>query len=261
MSFDLEQKIVIVGAGNLATRLGIEFMKRGCRIVQVYSRSEGSARALAERLGVSFTTDLQKLYKGADLYIFSLSDDALPKVLSQIEYTGGLWVHTAGCVDMDVFKGFVPRFGVFYPLQTFSKSRSIDFSKVAIFIEANHRSDFVFLNELGSLLSDRVIFLPSKQRRFLHLAAVFACNFTNHFYTIAFKLLEDHGIDSSVLLPLTEETEAKIHELPPFSAQTGPALRLDSGVMAKHIELLEEEDLRLLYRMISEHIHKLHSIS
>ena len=261
MAFDLEQKIVVVGAGNLATILGIALKEKGCRIVQVYSRSKVSASVLAGRLGVSFTTNIDSLYKGADLYIFSLKDDVLPEVLPLIEYSGGLWIHTAGCVDMDIFKGFTPRYGVFYPLQTFSKSRSIDFSKIAIFIEANSSSDVAYLNALGSLLSNRVIFLSSAQRRFLHLAAVFACNFTNHFYTIAFKLLEDHGIDGSVLLPLIEETEAKIHEISPFSAQTGPALRSDLKVMAKHIELLEEEDLQVLYRIISEHIHKLHSIS
>lgn len=253
------KKIVLVGAGNLATRLGIELQKRGCEIMQVYSRTGQSAQMLADILHVPYTTDLSGLKEHADLYIFSLKDNVLPEVISKVRYTGGVWVHTAGSVDIEVFNGYTPRYGVFYPLQSFSKSRAFDFSKVAIFTEANSETDASALIQLGSLLSSRVVPMSSEKRRYLHLSAVFACNFTNHLYTIAFKLLEEHGIDGTVLLPLTEETEAKIHEMHPYDAQTGPAVRFDTNVIAKHLELLNDPDLQSVYELISNHIHKTHT--
>ena len=252
------QKIVLVGAGNLATRLGLELKAKGCNIVQVYSRTAESATILGEQLNVPHTTNTVEIMKRQDLYIFSIKDDALPEIISNIDYTGGLWVHTAGGVDSAVFRDKAERYGVFYPLQSFSKTRVFDFFKVPVCIEAANEADYSYLESIGKLISDRVIAMNSEQRRYLHLAAVFSSNFVNHLYVVAFKLLEEQGMDGSVLLPLMEETEAKVHTIHPFDAQTGPALRNDRNVMEKHLSLLNDNELRQLYEMLSNHIQKTH---
>ena len=252
------QKIVLVGAGNLATRLGLELVKKGCRIAQVFSRTAGSASSLAKQLNAPYTTNPAEITQRQDLYIFSLKDDALPEIISKTDYTGGLWVHTAGGVNADVFKGKAERYGVFYPLQSFSKARAFNFAKVPIFIEAANDADLAYLENLGRFISDKVLPMDSEKRRYLHLAAVFSSNFVNHLYTIAFKLLEEQNIDGSALLPLMEETEAKAHVMHPFEAQTGPALRGDRKVMEKHLSLLNDSELRELYEIVSNHIQKMH---
>ena len=253
-----DRKIVLVGAGNLATRLGLELVAKGCEIAQVYSRTAESASALAAMLNTGYTTNPAKIAGGQDLYIFSLKDDALPNIISATPYTGGLWVHTAGGVDMDVFEGKAERFGVFYPLQSFSKTRAFNFSEVSTFIEATTVTDLAYLESIGRLISGNVIPMNSGKRRYLHLAAVFSSNFVNHMYTIAFNLLEQQGIDGSTLLPLTKETEAKVHTMHPFAGQTGPALRNDHKVMEKHLALLNDAEVSQLYKLISNHIQKIH---
>ena len=252
------RKIVLVGAGNLATRLGLELVAKGCEITQVYSRTTQSASALAALLNTGYTTNVTEIAEGQDLYIFSLKDDALPDVISSMSYTGGLWVHTAGGVDMDIFKGKAGRYGVFYPLQSFSKTRAFNFSEVPIFIEAANEADLACLESTGRLISGNVLPMSSEKRRYLHLAAVFSSNFVNHMYTIAFNLLERQGIDGSTLLPLMKETEAKAHTMHPFSGQTGPALRGDCKVMEKHLALLNDPEVQQLYKLISNHIQKTH---
>ena len=252
------KKIVLVGAGNLATRLGLELAKHGCGIVQVYSRTEASAARLAGVLGTSYTTRFSDIREGQDLYIFALKDDVLPEAVSGTRYSGGLWVHTAGSVDMDIFQGYAGRYGVFYPLQSFSKTRAFDFSKVPVFVEANNKEDILLLEQLGRLISEKVIPMNSEKRRRLHLAAVFASNFTNHLYTLAFGILEKEGIDGALLLPLMEETTAKAHAMHPFDAQTGPALRNDTEILSKHLSLIDDKELRDIYKMLSKHIQKTH---
>ena len=254
----VSRKIVLIGAGNLATRLGIELVAKGCEITQVYSRTAESASALATILNTVYTTNPAEIAERQELYIFSLKDDALPSVISATAYTGGLWVHTAGGVDMNIFKGKAERFGVFYPLQSFSKTRVFNFSEVSAFIEAASEADLAYLEHIGRLISGNVLPMDSEKRRYLHLAAVFSSNFVNHMYTIAFNLLEQQGIDGAALLPLMKETEAKAHTMHPFDGQTGPALRGDRKVMEKHLALLNDAEARQLYELISNHIQKTH---
>ena len=173
--------IAIVGAGNLATNLTKAFYHKGFRIIQVYSRTEESARALAQTVESDYTTDFESFTKEAQLYIVALKDDAFLQVLPHL--TNGrehaLWVHTAGSLPMNVWEGYVPRYGVFYPLQTFSKQREVDFANIPFFIESNSEADTQFLCEVGGTLSKKVYKVTSDQRKALHLAAVFACNFTD----------------------------------------------------------------------------------
>ena len=249
-------KIVFIGAGNLATRLSLAMQRVGMQIGQVYSHTEASARQLATRLGCPWTNDLSALQEDGDLYVFSLKDTVLSDVISKVKPNNGMWVHTAGSMPMSVFEGYAQRFGVLYPLQTFSKGRNVNFDVIPIFLEANTDKNADYLKNIASALSENVRFMSSEKRRSLHLAAVFACNFTNHIYTLSYKLLENESIPADVLLPLIDETVSKIHSMPPAAAQTGPAIRYDENVINKHLAMLDDPEMQAIYRLLSQSIHK-----
>ncbi|KAA6320649.1 hypothetical protein EZS27_029601, partial [termite gut metagenome] len=177
--------MVFVGAGNLATHLAKALYRKGHRILQIYSRAESSARTLAEIVEADYTTDLRKLLANdVSLYVVSLTDAAFTELLPEMT-TGkeqALWVHTAGSLSMDVWENRVKRYGVLYPLQTFSKQREVDFRDVPFFIEAAHKEDAEYLKTIAGSLSSKIYEADSEQRKYLHLAAVFACNFVNHLY-------------------------------------------------------------------------------
>ena len=157
---------------------------------------------------------------------------------------------------MEVFKPYAKRYGVFYPLQTFSKQRIVDFSRIPIFIEACDGENLSILENLGLSISSDVRVLSSEKRRNIHLAAVFACNFTNHIYALAANILEDADIPFDVLLPLIDETVSKVHHIPPREAQTGPAVRYDENVINKHLNMLSDPMMNEIYRLLSQSIHK-----
>ena len=250
--------IVLVGAGNLATHLGKALYRKGFRIVQVYSRTEKAARTLAQELEADYTTGLDALATDARLYIVALKDEALLQLLPTLVNgrEQALWVHTAGSVPMTVWQGRVEHYGVFYPMQTFSKQREVDFRDIPVFVEASGAEEEAFLMKLGHTLSQRVSVATSEQRKSLHLAAVFACNFTNHMYALAEKLLQRYGLTFDAMLPLIDETARKVHTLSPKAAQTGPAVRYDRQVMQAHLDLLANDPgMQHLYRLISESIH------
>ena len=249
-------KIVFIGAGNLATRLSLAMQRVGMQIGQVYSHTEASARQLATRLGCPWTNDLSALQEDGDLYVFSLKDTVLSDVISKVKPNNGMWVHTAGSMPMSVFEGYAQRFGVLYPLQTFSKGMNVNFDVIPISLEANTDKNADYLKNIASALSENVRFMSSEKRRSLHLAAVFACNFTNHIYTLSYKLLENESIPADVLLPLIDETVSKIHSMPPAAAQTGPAIRYDENVINKHLAMLDDPDMQAIYRLLSQSIHK-----
>lgn len=251
-------KIVFVGAGNLATRLSLGMHRVGMSIGQIYSRTPDSAVKLAERLGCLWTTEPDAIISDADLYIFSLKDAALQEVISKVKPNNGLWVHTAGSMSMQVFEGYVERYGVMYPLQTFSKERQVNFDVIPFFLEANTSKNADTLKNIASALSKNVRFLSSEKREKLHLAAVFACNFTNHIYALAERILDGQEIPLDVLLPLIDETAEKIHTMTPAQAQTGPAIRYDENVINKHLALLSDPDMKSIYQLISQSIHTIH---
>ena len=239
--------IVFIGAGNLATNLAKALYQNGFRIVQVYSRTKEAACALAQAVEAGYTTELSEVSKDARLYIVSLKEDAL-------------LVHTAGSIPMNVWEGKTSRYGVFYPMQTFSKQREVDFRVVPFFIESNSSEDTELLKAIASVLSEKVYEATSEQRRSLHLAAVFTCNFTNHMYALASELLKKYDLPFNAMLPLIDETARKVHELEPKQAQTGPAVRYDENVINKHLEMLAgEPEMQELYRLVSESIHRLHN--
>ena len=249
--------IVFIGAGNLATNLAKALYHKGFRIVQVYSRTMESARTLAEKVEAEYTTDLQEISKDAKLYIVSLKDAALVDLLSQITEgkQNSLLVHTAGSIPMSIWEGHAERYGVFYPMQTFSKQREVNFQEVPFFVEAKRPED------VAATLSEKVYEASSEQRKSLHLAAVFICNFTNHMYALAADLLEKYNLPFDVMLPLIDETARKVHELAPRDAQTGPAVRYDENVMNNHLAMLvDSPTLQEIYKLMSKSIHEHHQL-
>jgi Uncharacterized conserved protein len=248
--------IVFIGAGNLATALAKEMFRCQLHISQVYSRTEESASLLANQLNCLWTTSTDELIPDADWYIFSVKDDALAGLISRLKPNNGLWLHTAGSMPADIFEGFTARYGVIYPLQTFSKQKHVDFSKIPFILEANNAADLASLKNISGLLTRDVRILNSEERKQIHLAAVFACNFANHMWSLAWKLLENKQIDPNILRHLIEETAGKIQDLPPTLAQTGPAVRYDKNVIDKHINMLEQEDMKTIYKLLSQSIYK-----
>ncbi|MDR0683351.1 MAG: DUF2520 domain-containing protein [Dysgonamonadaceae bacterium] len=258
MSQPAEIKIVLVGAGNVATHLGSALQEKGFSIIQVYSHTLTSAGILGNKLQTKFTHTIQDIDRDADLYLFSLKDSVLPEIIEQFFPVDGLLVHTSGTLSWNVFeRRGAGRFGVLYPLQTFSKTRKVAFDTLPVFIEANNPKDEDRLETIALTLSNRVVRLSSDRRKQLHLAAVFACNFTNHLYAIAAEILEKQDLPWNVLLPLIQETAAKVKQLHPKEAQTGPAVRYDQDVMNSHLESLKgDPDKQELYRMISRSIQR-----
>ena len=255
-----DMKVILIGAGNLATHLGKAIFAAGHDVVQVFSRTMPSATALASEVGAQPVSDISDVRSDADLYVVSVKDSAIVElipVLCKGKETK-VFLHTAGSVPMDVFQGMALHYGVLYPMQTFSKQREVDFGQIPCFVESNSEEDVQLLKDIASALSEKVYEASSEQRKSLHLAAVFTCNFTNHMYVLAAELLKKYGLPFEAMLPLIDETARKVHELEPLAAQTGPAVRYDENVIDEHLRMLADEPQMLeLYREISENIHRL----
>ena len=254
-------KIVFVGAGRLATHFAQALHQKGHDIVAVYSRTLASASVLASKVGAQPTDAVDALPLQADAFIISVKDDALAAVAAQLAVgrEDCLVFHTAGSVPMSVLSQF-RQHGVIYPMQTFSKERELDFSRIPIFIEANSQQAQQQAEALASSVSNDVRPLDGDARRYLHLAAVFACNFANHCYALAADILEKLGLPFSVMLPLIEETAQKVATMHPLDAQTGPAVRYDENVIRAQQQLLADEPLmQEIYTLMSQSIHHFHN--
>jgi len=255
-------KIVSIGAGNLSTHLTIALQNSGFEIAQVYSRTETSAKGLAEILHVPYTTDIGTVTRDASLYIVTVSDNAIESVSESLTKIKGLVVHSSGSIPMNVFSGKFKNFGVIYPLQTFSKFCPVDFTTIPVFIEANTWNSLQILRKIANTISHKVYNATSLDRMKLHLAAVFGCNFVNHLYSLSFQIAYDAGFDFSVLSTLILETAHKaLSSGNPKEIQTGPAARKDYNVMQKHLDFLASKpELHEIYSLISENIIKQSSI-
>ena len=250
-------KIVIIGSGNLATHLSLALKTAGEEIIQVYSRTEDHAKELAEKLGCNHTINPDEIDTNADVYILSVKDDAINLIADSIchKCPHALFVHTAGSVPMDIFKGKANHYGVLYPMQTFSKRRKVDFRPIPCFIEASSREALTTIRSLAESISDHVVDCNSEKRKKLHLAAVFACNLTNHCYRLAERVLQEEDIDWKLYLPLIDETAKKVSEMSPRDAQTGPMVRYDVEVMNRQLALIPDDRTRQIYRLMAESIH------
>lgn len=250
-------RIAIIGAGNVATHLSYALKKAGNRIVCVYSRTGKSAKLLAETLQTDYCTEVELITKNVDLYIISVLDNAIETVLDKFVNCKTLICHTSGTTGIDIFKNRIENYGVFYPLQTFSKTRNIDFSTVPLCIEANNRQNEKLLVNLARSISSDARLLNSEQRRIVHIAAVFACNFVNHFYVLSEKILRTRDISFDIIKPLIQETARKILQNNPIDMQTGPATRNDTKTIAAHLELLNSwPEIKKIYSFVSQNIYK-----
>lgn len=245
-------RVVMLGSGNVATSLAMA-LKDNCEVVQIYSRSIDNARELAQKVDCEAINDMKKLDKKGDIYIISVKDDAIASVIGATPNNGALWLHTSGSTPIEVFKGKRERYGVFYPMQSFSKSRIVDMSEVHIFIEGNSDKATREINDFASCLSENVHKATSQERQQLHVAAVFACNFANHMFTLASEVLHEAGLPFDAMLPLIKSTIAKLDHMTPQASQTGPAARGDTKIIEKHLSSLNG-DKREIYRILSESI-------
>lgn len=252
------KRIVMIGAGNVAHHLAPALLKAGLELCQIYSRSIDSARALGIKTGISYTADLFAIYPDCDIYIFCVSDDSILALYKSIRINKkAIILHTSGSVPLDIFKSLTDRYGVLYPLQTFSKKRVLDFREVPLCIEASQPEVLKVVRELAENLSHCVQEISSEKRKKLHLAAVLANNFTNHLYAIAGNLLEEEGLGFDLLRPLIFETAHKVMLLTPYEAQTGPARRGDESILELHKKLLQKNrKLQSLYTLLSDSIKK-----
>ena len=249
------QKITLIGAGNLATCLGKSLKENGFDILQVYSRTEESAKTLSEKLNTKYTCNTDALDLSADLIIISIKDDAIGKMIEKIKDKNLKIVHTSGSVPMQVLENHSSDCGVFYPIMTLSKNRDIDFSDIPICLEADSNEFLSELKKMAERISSQVFEIHSKERKILHMAAVFANNFVNHFYDISENILKENGLSFDLLKPLIKETASKIMEISPHDAQTGPARRLDNNVINRHLKLLENNpEHKKIYKFVTDSI-------
>lgn len=247
--------VAIIGSGNLATNLSLELTKKAVNINLVYSKTIDNAGYLAKKINAKVLENLSDLEDNLDLIILSITDNAYDEVLNKLSVTSVPIVHTAGSIPLDIFKDKFQHYGVFYPFQTFSKQRILNFEHIPVCIEANSTLLLEQLDDLGKLISKRVYKLTSEQRQKLHLCGIISNNFSNFLYTLAGDYLEKEGMDFEILLPLIKETIEKLEDLPPKKAQSGPAVRGNKNVIAKHKELLKNEPRLLnLYSLLSENI-------
>ncbi len=250
-------RIVLIGAGNVATHLAVALKNSGNDIIQIFSKTLDNAQLLASLVNAEPVNDLKSIQGNADLYIFSVKDDVLNKVVESMSFTDGIWAHTSGSLPMNILLSNKSEgHGVIYPLQTFSKQRKINLNEVPIFVEGDKDQTVHFLENIAKSISNDVRQMDSERRRYLHLAAVFTNNFSNHMFTLASEILKNEDIPFEILKPLIRETAAKVMEMEPINAQTGPAVRYDESVIQKHIELIEDSDLILLYELLSKSINK-----
>ena len=226
-------RIGLIGRGRVATHMGKALLKAGHEVVSVNSRT------------------LAELPEDADAYIIAVKDSALQEVISKAVKgrEERLFLHTAGSMPLSVFDGYTQNGGVLYPMQTFSMDREVDFREIPLFIEGSDAR----IRQLAESISNHVYELSTADRKYLHLAAVFACNFANHCYTLAADVLAKKGLPFDVMLPLVDETARKVHELHPRDAQTGPAVRGDQNVMQAQAALLEGQT-KEIYELLSESI-------
>ena len=244
-----------IGAGNLATHLSKAFKNSGYKISQIYSRTEESAKELADILSANFITSVNEIDNHADIYFVALKDSAVEEVLSKINFNNKLIIHCSGSLPLTVLENYSDNIGVFYPLQTFSKNRDVEFNEIPIFVESNSDKNEQILLQLARKISNSVTVMNSEKRKMLHISAVFACNFVNHFYTIAADILKSKDISFDYLKPLILETAKKIQELEPEKAQTGPAVRFDENTINAHFnELNNFCDYQQLYMSVSKSI-------
>lgn len=248
----MKKRVVILGSGNVATSIALA-LKDKCELVQIYSRTPENAQSLAKQVGCDASNTLKDIAPDADVYIVSVKDDAIASVVDAVPDNGALWLHTSGSTPIELFQNKRTSYGVLYPMQSFSKSRPADMSEVHFFVEGNDSIITQDIKDLASLMTRNVHEATSAEREKLHIAAVFACNFANHMFTLSSEVLDEAGIPFDAMLPLIKTTIAKLDHMTPTESQTGPAARGDMKIIEKHIASLHG-DKRKIYKLLSKDI-------
>jgi len=249
-------KIVLLGSGNVANHLGNILYHSGHSVIEVYNKFDESGNVLAKKLGASFVNNISKVNKNADLYIISVVDDFIEELVSKLNITNGVVVHTSGTKKLCVLNKF-QNYGVWYPLQTFSKNTKLNYSNIPFLLEANNNKNLRLLEDFTKTFSDNIFNINSEKRKLVHVAAVFACNFTNYLFSVSEDILAKNDISFDILKPLIQETVGKVIRNSPKQSQTGPANRKDLSLINEHLMLLEnDKEYQKIYGLLSENIIK-----
>jgi predicted short-subunit dehydrogenase-like oxidoreductase (DUF2520 family) len=252
-----EYRISFIGAGNVSGALSHQMHMSGFRIQKIVSRTGETGRSLARSCNASWSS-VYDFSDSEDLIIVAVPDDKLPEILTLINCQDTTVVaHTAGSLGLDLFPASLKHIGVFYPLQTFSGNRIVSFSDLPFFLEASDSYSSKILKDIAESMGSKVHFIDTENRKLLHVAAVFACNFTNHMLTAAKEITQKAGFNFEILKPLINETVLKALEVGPEISQTGPAYRSDIGTIKRHIDLLSfSPELQGIYRELTMSIVK-----
>ena len=250
-------RVVIVGAGNVATVFARLIVASGHEIIQVVSRTIASAQSLAIELGCSFSDNLSALDHTADIYILAITDHALQQIQGSIFLGDKLIVHTAGSVSKQVLSPISNQFGVIYPLQSLRKEQIGVQPQIPLLIDANEQSVLSVIEKFAFSLSSVVSKVEDEQRFCLHLAAVIINNFTNHLYSLTAEYCKNEGVDFKMLQPIIEETALRLNAQLPGDVQTGPAIRDDRSTLERHmLALSNHPELKIIYQTFTESLLK-----
>lgn len=247
-------KTVIIGSGNVAYHLAKAFTQCNIKVHQIFGRNEIELSKISNEFNIPYSNEN---LEEAELYIIAVSDSSVENVSELIKNENALVVHTSGSLPKEILKGNY-RKASFYPLQTFSKTKNLNYSKIPFFIEAENQIDEKSLFELASIISENVETSDYERRKYIHLTAVFACNFVNHLFARAKEISDSQDLPFEYFIPLIDETVEKIHHLEPRSAQTGPAARGDERVLKLHEELINDEEHLKIYQLMNESIKKMY---
>jgi len=250
--------IVIIGSGNVAAVLGRKFRAAGHKIIQVVGRNAKAASALAYEWNTVSTNYQTPIKRTADVYLIAVSDDAIDDIVDNLEFPGKVVAHTAASVPKEVLKKVTQHYGVFYPLQSLRKDMK-DLPEIPIFFDGSDAKTKKVLEQLAhSIAKENVVEAGDDARMKLHVAAVIVSNFVNHLYSLAADYCKKEGLDFNQLLPLIEETAARLKDTNPQNAQTGPAIRHDSETIHKHLDLLKDHpQLKNIYVLLTESIQQI----
>jgi predicted short-subunit dehydrogenase-like oxidoreductase (DUF2520 family) len=244
-------KVVVIGSGNVAQHLISAFQNESSiNLVQVFARNKSSLDHLID--ATKITSDYDKI-KDADLYIISVSDDVIKNVSQSLPFKNKLVAHTSGSVAMENLSDD-NRKAVFYPLQTFSKNKEINFRVIPICVETQYKSDLQLMLDFAKIISNEIFEINSEQRKSLHIAAVFVSNFVNHLYKLGNDICRENNVPFEILKPLISETANKVQLIAPREAQTGPAIRKDTTTINKHLAQLKNKNQQDIYKLITKSI-------
>lgn len=251
------QSLTIIGPGNVGWHLAHALKEAGYEIRNIVSRNPQNLESMGKILDERVISDLNQTIEEPDLYIITVPDAEIASVVASLADSESIVVHTAGGMDLSVFKDKKDKFGVFYPLQSFTKGTEMRYADIPFLLEADCENTMKALEEVAQKISGSFRRVSAEERIKLHIAAVYACNFSNHMLTIADYLLKKEDQDLSLMLPLLRQTIKKLDALSPKEAQTGPAIRKDQHTINKHLDLLADEpELKELYKAISQSIQK-----